>query len=182
MDTPTSPAADKPTRGRPKKTNLWSTQRGEYSPANFYVAASDSKGHDQFVRMRVPPNIAGEVASLVASRKLPVYKTASDFYRDAVIHRLRYLLDNNMIAAQIRDSMTEAIAALELERMLNESLGFHSTVARIQATIEQHKDSIASTPKLLKKLRDAADKLPNPYRRQVLGQLRKLESAQEEPS
>ncbi len=57
----------------------------------FYTQASDKKGHTAKITVQFPVNVAGEIASAIQSGKIPEYKTAQDFVRDAVIHRLHHI-------------------------------------------------------------------------------------------
>jgi hypothetical protein len=81
----------------------WGTEQGDYSPARFYVTSGEGGGQ---MRVRFGESIQGEIAALVQSGKLPDYRTAQDFVRDAVFHRLMFLrglvdsgtLDKNLTA------------------------------------------------------------------------------------
>jgi Arc/MetJ-type ribon-helix-helix transcriptional regulator len=61
---------------------------GAYDPEKFYTEASDKGGRGDPVNARIPPQVAGTIAALVQSGKIPQYRTQSDFIRDAVVHRL----------------------------------------------------------------------------------------------
>ncbi len=66
----------------------WKLSTGSYDPDKFYTEASDKSGRGDPLNARVPPQIAGTIAALVQSAKIPEYRTASDFVRDAIVHRL----------------------------------------------------------------------------------------------
>lgn len=65
----------------------WNAQ-DSYDPDAFYTEASDKKGRGEPIQARVPPQIAGGIAALVQSGKIPQYQTMSDFVRNAVVHQL----------------------------------------------------------------------------------------------
>ena len=65
----------------------WNPQ-DTYDPDAFYTEASDKKGRGEPVQARVPPQIAGGIAALVQSGKIPQYQTMSDFVRNAIVHQL----------------------------------------------------------------------------------------------
>lgn len=66
----------------------WTLSDGAYDPNKFYTEASDKSGRGDPVNARIPPQIAGTIAALVQSGKIPEYRTQSDFIRDAIVHRL----------------------------------------------------------------------------------------------
>jgi len=66
----------------------WTTSDDGYDARNFYTQSSDSKGHHAKIQVKVPTNIAGEIARLVQSGVIPEYDTAQALIRDAIIHRL----------------------------------------------------------------------------------------------
>lgn len=66
----------------------------EYSQDTFYCHATDKKGHCVQVRVALPPTIGDMLASLVASGKIPEYKTPQHVLRDALYHRLKYVNEN----------------------------------------------------------------------------------------
>ncbi len=77
------------TTARDKASSRWETTTPVgYNPDMFYTQASDKKGHTAKITVQFPVNVAGEIASVTQSGKIPDYKTAQDFVRDAVIHRL----------------------------------------------------------------------------------------------
>lgn len=59
---------------------------GGYDPEEFYVGSRDAKGHWENRQVKMPPDYAGQIGYLVA--QCPEYRTAQDFYRDAVVHTL----------------------------------------------------------------------------------------------
>jgi len=69
----------------------WDTHDGGYDIENFYTRASDKHGHGSQFRVRLPTDVAGMVARIIADPTLPQFRTAADFLRDAAFHRLQYL-------------------------------------------------------------------------------------------
>ncbi len=75
-----------------------------YDPNAHYTQASDKKGHSANVQVRIPVNVAGEIATVYQSGKIPEIRNAQDFIRDAIIHRLHQLqpiLDDPDLERQI---------------------------------------------------------------------------------
>lgn len=62
-----------------------------YNPNGFYTQASDKKGHSAKFTVKVPVNVAGEIANVYQSGKIPEIRNVQDFIRDAIIHRLHQL-------------------------------------------------------------------------------------------
>lgn len=59
-----------------------------YSRDNFYTKSTDGKGNSETKYMKLPPSFIARIGELVASRKVPAYRTDADFIRDAILHRL----------------------------------------------------------------------------------------------
>jgi hypothetical protein len=66
----------------------WQTSDDGYDAKHYYTQSSDAKGHHAKMQIKVPTNIAGEIARLVQSGIIPEYDTAQAMVRDAIIHRL----------------------------------------------------------------------------------------------
>lgn len=66
----------------------WATDRNEYAPYKFYVHGTKDK---VTLQVGLPPYHAEIIQQLVWGDKLPHYRTAQDFIRDAVMHRLMWL-------------------------------------------------------------------------------------------
>ena len=84
--------------GRKPKTNsnvvpidYWAVDDGAYSVDNFYTKSKDMQGHSTVYHVRLPDYVAGEIGSMIESRRIPDYRTAADLIRDAITHRLHYL-------------------------------------------------------------------------------------------
>lgn len=58
-----------------------------YSPRKFYTYSEDKKGHSIQIRLWVPKNVAGQIGRVINSEQIPEYRSAQDFYRDALLHR-----------------------------------------------------------------------------------------------
>lgn len=80
----------------------------EYDIGSFYCRSTDHRGHSNNLRVRVKPEVSGEVAALVASGTIPEYTTSQDFIRDAIVHRMRWLAEN-MENPALRARLSEAV-------------------------------------------------------------------------
>ena len=117
-----------------KAAAKWGTESAKgYRRDAYYTQASDKQGHSAKTTVKMPTNVAGEIHSLVASGKIPEYRTSVDFIRDAVIHRLHdleglvddpsysrrismYVLHQDvMIKRQHREEYAEMMTAIEEE-------------------------------------------------------------------
>jgi hypothetical protein len=86
-------------------------ESSSYSREKFYVAASDKNGHNTSLRVRVPPQISGQIHALIASGQFPYYRTVEDLHRDALIHRLHDLSD--MEDVSLTEDMQEMLVQQE---------------------------------------------------------------------
>lgn len=100
---------------------------GAYDPDKYYTEASDKNGRGDPVNTRIPPQIAGSIAALVQSGKIPEYRTQSDFIRDAVVHRL------HTIGEKIKSG--EIIRTVHMIAMLNEEIQAEKEKEAYQALI-----------------------------------------------
>lgn len=87
---------------------------GAYDPNKYYTEASDKNGRGDPVNTRIPPQIAGSIAALVQSGRIPEYRTQSDFVRDAVVHRLHTIGE--------RIASGEIMRRVNMVAMLNEEI------------------------------------------------------------
>lgn len=104
----------------------WGTQADDYSIAEFYCKATDGRGHSDNLRVRVKPEMAGEVAALVSSGRIPDYTTPQDFIRDAMVHRLRWLsenVDDRDLSARLADK----VRTLVMKERADQHLAFHAS-------------------------------------------------------
>jgi len=82
-----------------------------YDPAEFRVAASDTKGHSERCQFRAQPGHVNQVTAILASRLFP-FRTKGDLYRFALKRALRYLGDLEPIPSVTK----EVDAILEIMR------------------------------------------------------------------
>ena len=93
--------------------DAWSSA-DEYRPERIHVRASDDKGHSTKGRMLMPKHWAGWIESIVEHPDFPEYRSAADFVRDAIFHRLHYWASH-----PTRDTDPMLQNRLSLERMKN---------------------------------------------------------------
>lgn len=67
----------------------WDTddENSWYDEKKFYVATENKRGFSSYLRLWVPKNLAGQIGRVVESNQIPEYRSAQDFYRDALSHR-----------------------------------------------------------------------------------------------
>ena len=157
-----------------KAASRWETTTPVgYNPNGFYTQASDKKGHSAKITVKVPVNVAGEIASAVASGRIGEYKTAQDFLRDAVIHRLHSiqpLLDDPDLERKIT-MWTINNEALRARQQREE-------YAEMWQAIQEHVTHLTNTrqdKKLRTYLNDLLDKtdiaIPEEFRADYLSEL-----------
>jgi hypothetical protein len=90
-----------------------------YSRDQFYVTATDNRGHSLKVRLSVPPPVKGQIAALIASKAIPMYRTEEDFHRDALVHRLHdlseFLQGDHIVSSEIASMSRIMQAEAQLE-------------------------------------------------------------------
>lgn len=115
------------------------TPTNSYAPDRFYTGSTNKKGFGQVVRIQIPPTITNEISALIASRAIPEYRTAQDFYRDAMIHRLHWIMQNVGNLAN-RKEVSETIHRLqdqaEIDMMLAKGAAERKLLADIKELVE----------------------------------------------
>lgn len=108
----------------------WKTSDDTYSVEKFYTRATDARGHADRVSIKVPPEMLAECERLIHSGRIPEYQTPQDIFRDAVVHRLRWLADNRSIEISPLGRLLQFRAELEQIKQRQQSR------AGIMASIE----------------------------------------------
>lgn len=65
----------------------------KYSQEKFYTASRGTKGDTIGIRVYMPHAVIGKVSAIIASKVVAQYRTPPDFYRDAIVHRAKYMGD-----------------------------------------------------------------------------------------
>jgi hypothetical protein len=80
--------------------DAWALTNSGYALDKFYCRASDSNGHSELVHVKLSPNARAMLNMLVGDESLP-YKTQADVLRDALTHRIHFILDAQKKASNI---------------------------------------------------------------------------------
>lgn len=129
-------AIDEYLRRHTREGSSWdfADEDDDYDPLMFYTASQDGKGHSTTMRTNVPKPIAAEVYALVEARSLPAYRSAADFQRDAIVHRLKVL------AKLMEDDELEAV--VDLEMAIATEVALHEKEQQARDLIEAVRKSI----------------------------------------
>lgn len=160
-------------------TDPWETvDANTYSPDQVYTRSVDGRGHSVNTQTKMSPEIAGEIAALVASGVVPEYRTAQDFHRDAAIHRLKYWadregaggLERRLTIEMIRSKTEQALTEMtELQEMVDAK-----TRAIDAATKLEDWDHLA---RIIDAAEDEAEVIREPYRGKLMKVVEKAKSA-----
>lgn len=138
----------------------------------FYTRSEDKKGHDETLRARVPKWWLGQIAHVVD--KIPAYSSSSDLVRDAVYHRVCYLILHN-------DEIDPAVLApflsdRESQRAIQEIESMRSSLDGIRSTVRAYEGSRdwAGMFVYLDRQRVLARTMREPYRRRFLREIEDL--------
>lgn len=94
-----------------------------YDPDAYYIATRNKKGFKTTLYLAVTPEVAAGLAEVVASRRLPWYRTNHDFFRNAIVHQLHRdrervndpaleIVIDDLVASLIVESKTEQIQTI----------------------------------------------------------------------
>lgn len=112
----------------------------DYDISSFYTKGSDGRGHSDNMRVRLKPDVAGEIASLVASGFIPDYTTPQDMVRDAIVHRLRWIAentDNRDLRAKLDDAVRRMVIEETTSRYVNLVETFEEFLSRTREVCER---------------------------------------------
>lgn len=63
-------------------------EKGEYDPSNFYVRATDWRGHSDHIGVKLAPDLMAQIMSMIHEESMPDYESPQDFLRDGAVHLL----------------------------------------------------------------------------------------------
>lgn len=116
--------------------DYWTVDDGTYSIDNFYTKSKDMQGHSTVYHVRLPDYVAGEIGSMIESRKIPDYRTAADLIRDAIVHRLHYL--SGRLSSTTLDTIVNRITMESKTAQYQEELdAFRELVNEIRDTCQK---------------------------------------------
>lgn len=134
----------------------------DYSVEKFYTKSTDGHGHRVNARTQIPPGVAAQVSQVIASRRVPEYKTPGDLYRDAIYHRLHWLAEEYCIE-DLEVPLSLWAVQNELERRREERESAEKIVKMVRE--EWHHARSGEERIAAKDARDRAMLvLPEPYR------------------
>jgi hypothetical protein len=112
----------------------------DYDVASFYPEATDGRGHSDNLRVRLKPEIAGEIGALVASGVIPEYATPQAVIRDAIVHRLHWLSENTddpVLAAKMAEAVRRTVIEETTQRYTRLIDSFEEFISRTRAVCDR---------------------------------------------
>lgn len=136
-----------------------------YAVEKFYTDSRDNKGHASSVRVQLPPGFANQLAELIASKRIPEYRTISDVFRDAVVHRLTWLKDEFHVETLERPINMYTIRC-EMEALMQVREDSEAAVRLIEDNLRlaASQDELSST---VERARAAEDVAVEPYKSRI---------------
>lgn len=160
--------------GRPSGTEFdpWVPEHhAEYKPERLYTRSTNKHDHSVKNDVRMPPGIHAMVSEVVD--KVPGYRSMADFYRDAVVHRMRWWLERDMELTPIlkyRLDMELWLADLDqLQQIMELGENLTSTNRELLERAATSRN-VWVLGKTIQGVEDRAEELGQPYE----GQLREL--------
>jgi hypothetical protein len=120
--------------------DLWGGDPDEgYSLLRFYTRSTDGHGHGTQTNVRIPPDIYERMSALVATRRFPHYRTVHDVIRDAIVHRLAWLGDQDETEGDLSDQLRTLVAGVALQQYIadydSELSTFDSMRSQVNRTV-----------------------------------------------
>lgn len=163
----------------------WDTEdvNSWYDERKFYTYSEDKKGHSIQIRLWVPKNVAGQIGRVVNSEQIPEYRSAQDFYRDALLHRAF------LIAQWLDDGELKAETGLVM--MMAEEDAIKQAKADVEALIESTRENLQSAwdkgdyewiERHIQERMEKATSIPENYRDDYIRLLKRFRTMIEEAS
>ncbi len=96
--------------------DAWALTNNGYALDKFFMRTSDSNGHTSLIHVKLGPNLHNMLNMLVGDDQLP-YTSQASVIRDALVHRVRYILDQQARAnAGQTDPVTTSLWQTEVFR------------------------------------------------------------------
>jgi hypothetical protein len=178
-------ARNRPDRDKVRRLKGFATERSDYSPTKFYTSGTDQSGHGRPIRFDAAPSIVRSVTEIITSGDFPAYGTPSDFYRDALHHRIRFLLDtalNPRLAAAISETLEWREAEQEIANDRAKMAAYQAIRVDLlklissMRTIELPESYVSG---VIEKHRANVEKLEEPYRSRLLATIDDLDPTAE---
>lgn len=135
-----------------------------YSMDEEYTRSTNKKGFGESIYVKVPPEIAGELGALVASRKIPELRTMQDAVRSAIVHRLHHwaeIADDGQIARIVQTEMSMCRTERYIADM--QALDTHIAKMREAGQIATQNQDWQMVVELTMEAREAARHTREPY-------------------
>lgn len=123
----------------------------EYDPSQFYIHATDKRGHSLSVRFALPPDQHHHLMKIVHDARYP-YDTPQDFVRDAVVHRLASLAeadDNASVAVTVFMLANQAAARVAVMEASESLLSSYRDLASRAGTSLERKTLLEDVKEVL---------------------------------
>ena len=135
----------------------------DYSPDKLYVRATNQFNHHSKVTVAIPPELAAVIEDIVSHQP---YKSAKDFIRDAIYHRIHYWETAgkaNEIAARWMQ-VERAAVYVESIRAENESMRELIRDLRDQMTDLKGLRDYETLSTLVNEVEDLVERVREPWR------------------
>lgn len=141
----------------------------EIEPGRFYFKSSDKNGHTRTARTRIPPYWENAINYIIGTVKC--YKCSSDFFRDAIVHRIAWLVKN--VAEIDPHELAVLMSEVMSEKEIMDGVAFESmrkTVDKAIKGVMRRRDWEAAFV-LIKQLETTAQGMNLIYRKRILKRL-----------
>lgn len=141
----------------------------EIDPTRFYFKSTDKNGHSEMARTRIPCYWQNAIDYIIGAMKC--YKNRSDFFRDAIIHRIAWIGENvsDIDPHELAIIMSEILA----EKEIIDSMSFDAMKKTVEKSIKiilKRRDYKAALV-LIKQLETTAAGMNEIYRNRILRRL-----------
>lgn len=137
------------------------------SPGVFVTHSTDSRGHSHTLKLAVPQGWLAKIALVVNSEHLPMYRSNSDFVRDAIWHRMHDfddVLPTDPYVDELMAAETTHLASVRRREKIDRN---NQMVAQLRSDIAETR-AYEGFAEYLEEMRERAERFSEPWRGQML--------------
>lgn len=139
---------------------------GDYDEKNIYTRATDDSGHKETFHTPVPPLLFAQVNQL--ANDIPWYRSPQDLVRDAIVHRVRWLTENQddpELRRLFIPILMDANIAYEEEKQAANEAAVERLKKALQTSVVKQDESLRE--KVLEWAEGQVDEFREPYRSEI---------------
>lgn len=121
------------------KWDPWELENGGYKIEGFYPGSTNKHDHSSMVHLKIAPHVHAKAMELVTQCGIPEYRTVQDFYRDAALHRMKWLAEKYK-DADLLAFVDRQVTVAALDRINQQHAEWVAVIEQVTDTLKRLKD------------------------------------------